>query len=149
MTNNLIYQTAVDEACPYEDVKFLKDALSDYNSEILGKNKHYFVITVKNISKIIAGTFVWTQNNIMYLDTLYVDEKYRKNKIGKTLLDLSEKKGIELGCDQCIVDTLGFQAQAFYEKYDYKIFANVPGYQGGYDRIYLKKDLIYSLPGRS
>jgi ribosomal protein S18 acetylase RimI-like enzyme len=142
MKNKYIYQTSVDEACSHEDVKFLKNALSDYNSMFLGSKTHHFVIMVKDTDQVIAGAFVWMQNTTMYLDTIFVAEKYRKDKIGKTLLDLSEKRGHALGCNLCIIDTLGFQAQGFYEKFGYKVFANVPDYQGGYDRIYLKKSLL-------
>ena len=39
------------------------------------------------------------------------------------------------------VDTYGFQAQEFYQKYGFKIISTVPDYLLGHDRIFMRKDI--------
>ena len=77
----------------------------------------------------------------MYLDTLYVDKKHRKQGLGSLVLHAAESKGLVLNCTRCITDTLGFQAQPFYEKLGYQVIAEVPDYIQGHARIYLEKSL--------
>lgn len=136
-----IYETSVNEACSNDTIKAIKDALGAYNSDFLGVPGHYFMITIKQQDKLIAGAFVWTQGDRLYLDALFVDEEHRKSGLGTELQRRIEIKGQELGCKICITDTFGFQAQGFYEKQGYTVFATVPDYIQGYARIYLKKTI--------
>lgn len=132
----------VDTDCLHEDIKWLKGALNQYNTEVLPNNNHYFtVINRDSDANIIAGAFVWTHGDTMYLDTLYVDKKHREQGLGSLVLTTAESKGLVLNCTRCITDTFGFQAQQFYEKLGYTVFAEVPAYIQGYARIYLKKQL--------
>lgn len=136
-----IYETTVDDNCSINDVKLIKDSLGAFNKEFLAADGHHFVTTIKLKNKLVAGAFVWTQGDTLYLDTLFVDKQYRKSGLGTQLHQQIEKKGIELGCKKFVTDTFGFQAQGFYEKLGYAVFASVPDYIQGYARIYLKKQL--------
>ncbi|HHF7345045.1 TPA: GNAT family N-acetyltransferase [Legionella feeleii] len=132
----------VDAGCSHDDIKWLKGALNQYNAEVLPDNNHHFtVINRASDASIIAGAFIWTHGDTMYLDTLYVDKKYRKQGLGSLVLQTAEAKGLTLNCRRCITDTLGFQAQQFYEKLGYKVIAEVSGYIQGYARFYLEKAL--------
>lgn len=132
----------VDTDCSHDDIKWLKGALNQYNAEVLPENNHHFtVINRGSDATIIAGAFVWTHGDTMYLDTLYVDKKHRKQGLGSLVLNAAESRGLVLNCTRCITDTLGFQAQPFYEKLGYKVIAEVPAYIQGYARIYLEKSL--------
>ncbi|MCC5013986.1 MULTISPECIES: GNAT family N-acetyltransferase [unclassified Legionella] len=132
----------VDTDCSHDDIKWLKNALNEYNAEALpGNNHHFTVINRDSKANIIAGAFIWTHGDTMYLDTLYVDKKHRKQGLGSLVLHAAESKGLVLNCTRCITDTLGFQAQPFYEKLGYQVIAEVPDYIQGHARIYLEKSL--------
>nr|WP_251869293.1 GNAT family N-acetyltransferase [Enterococcus italicus] len=51
-----------------------------------------------------------------YIDTLWVDEKFRNQSIGTKILSLLESKLREYGCELCHLDTFNFQAPVFYKK---------------------------------
>ena len=40
------------------------------------------------------------------------------------------------------VDTYAFQAQAFYQKHGFYCIGTIPEYLLGYDRIFMRKDIL-------
>ncbi|MGO2629038.1 MAG: GNAT family N-acetyltransferase [Enterococcus italicus] len=62
---------------------------------------------------------------IGYIDTLWVDEKFRNQSIGTKILSLLESKLREYGCELCHLDTFNFQAPVFYKKNGYEIFGEL------------------------
>ena len=107
----------------------------------LEKVRQHGRIETRRYTLISARAFIWTHGDTMYLDTLYVDKKQRKQGLGSLVLHAAESKGLVLNCTRCITDTLGFQAQPFYEKLGYQVIAEVPDYIQGHARIYLEKSL--------
>lgn len=53
-----------------------------------------------------------------------------------------EDAAIEKGCHSAILDTMSFQAPAFYEKRGYVRIGVVDGYPGGSERIFMRKRLV-------
>lgn len=76
-------------------------------------------------NQVIGGIIVNEKMQWIDVDTLFVDEEYRKNKIGTQLINklieyCKEKKliGIHL-------TTMDFQAKGFYEKLKFELIAEI------------------------
>ncbi|WP_020615491.1 GNAT family N-acetyltransferase [Paenibacillus daejeonensis] len=85
----------------------------------------------------IVGEFCWNWLEVHYL---YVDENIRKMGYGRQLLRAAELRAKEKQCDFIKLDTLSFQALAFYQNEGFEIFGTIEN-AGGYKHYYLKKDL--------
>ena len=77
--------------------------------------------------------------NVAYLDTLWVDEKYRSKGLGSKLLAKVESDTKEKGCYLIHLDTFDFQAKEFYEKRGYELFGVLEDCPKSHCRFYLKK----------
>ena len=74
-------------------------------------------------NEIIAGILTRIYLKAMFVEVLWVDEKYRKKGIGTELLNKVESYAKEIGCTFIHLDTFSFQAIDFYKKCGYSIFA--------------------------
>src|SRR5437660_1555654 len=86
--------------------------------------------TVRDDHKaMIAGLTAEIFWNALYLHLLWVDEEYRHQGYGSSLLHRAEELAVENSCDFVYLDTFEFQAPAFYARYGYSIIGelqNVP-----------------------
>lgn len=72
---------------------------------------------------------------------LWVAEEFRGAGIGTEILKAAEAAAVEKGCRAAILDTLSFQAPAFYEKRGYERIGVVDDYRGGVQKIFMQKRL--------
>ena len=97
---------------------------------------------IKDNEEIIAGIkaeiYHW---GILYIDVLYVDERYRGKGLGSALLKKVENEGKQAGATLIHFDTFDFQAKDFYLKHGYEIFGVLEDCPKGHKRYYLKKNL--------
>lgn len=133
--------------CIDNDAEYICDKLVEYNLSQVPKTQQLdFVYINKKIvdenNKIIAGClakmYCW---KVIYIDILWVDEKYRKCGLGKRLLTEIEKIAKEEDCSLVHLDTFDFQAKDFYIKYGYEIFGVLEDCPENHCRYYLKKKL--------
>lgn len=133
--------------CIDNDAEYICDKLVEYNLSQVPKTQE---IEFKYINKklvdennnIVAGClakiYCW---NVIYIDILWVDEKYRKCGLGKGLLTEIEKIALEENCSLIHLDTFDFQAKDFYIKQGYEIFGVLEDCPENHCRYYLKKKL--------
>lgn len=97
---------------------------------------------IKEDGQIIAGinSFVYHWG-ILYIDVLFVDERYRGKNLGANLLQQVEKEAVAMGAYLSHLDTFDFQAKDFYLKQGYAIFGVLDDCPKGHKRFYLKKNL--------
>ncbi len=88
-----------------------------------------FVLKVEDENgKIIGGCVIeayeyrWRR---MYLDTLWVDERYRHHGIGSMIIREIERIAREKGCRVVTLGTASFMARPFYEKHGYTVFTTL------------------------
>ncbi len=55
-----------------------------------------------------------------------------------------EAEAWERGCRRAHLETFGYQARAVYERHGYMVFARLPDYPPGHERIYLHKQMSWS-----
>lgn len=130
-----------------EDMEILCDNLVEFNlSKVPKTQEEEFVNIVKKIvddeGNIIAGCYAkmycW---NVIYIDILWVDEKYRKHGLGNRLLNEIEQFAVKENCSLIHLDTFDFQAKDFYIQHGYEVFGALEDCPKGHCRYYLKKTL--------
>lgn len=133
--------------CIDNDAEYICDKLVEYNLSQIPKTQE---IDFMNINKkiinenndVIAGCvakmYCW---KVIYIDILWVDEKYRGYGFGKKLLNEIERVALEEGCSLIHLDTFDFQAKDFYIKQGYEMFGILEDCPENHCRYYLKKKL--------
>lgn len=133
--------------CVDDDAEYICDKLVEYNlSKVPKTQREEFISINKKIvdeyGSIIAGCiakmYCW---NVIYIDILWVDEKYRKSGLGTRLLNEIEAVALEEKCSLIHLDTFDFQAKDFYIKNGYEIFGVLEDCPKEHCRYYLKKKL--------
>ena len=129
------------------DADLIIDRLVEYNlSKVPLKQETSFLwinrIIENENGEIIAGIlskmYGW---NCLYIDTLWIKEEYRKEKLGSKLLKEVEEIAKEKGCHLIHLDTFDFQAKDFYIKYGYEIFGVLDDCPEEHSRYYMKKSI--------
>jgi ribosomal protein S18 acetylase RimI-like enzyme len=128
------------------DAVFIESELELFNnhSKRSPQDEEYkkFIIVVKKNQQIIGGGIAYSSlYYIGYIDTLWVDEKFRNQSIGTKILSLLESKLREYGCELCHLDTFNFQAPVFYKKNGYEIFGELHHKKQNITEYFKKKDL--------
>jgi len=129
------------------EVDLIIDRLVDYNlSKVPIKQEEPFSwinrIIEDNNGHIIAGIlskmYCW---NCLYIDSLWVEEGYRKEGLGSKLLMEVEKIAKEKGCYLIHLDTFDFHAKDFYIRYGYEIFGILDECPQEHARYFMKKSI--------
>lgn len=60
---------------------------------------------------------------MMYIDIMWVDEKYRRQELGSNALQALERVAEEKGCYMITLGTFDFQARPYYLKHGYTVFS--------------------------
>ncbi|QUM76716.1 GNAT family N-acetyltransferase [Moritella sp. 24] len=125
-----------------EDLNKISRAVREHNLEFMPNDFCDLAVLERDSSEnIIAGltaTTYWDRLDIAYL---WVSPEYRGNGLSKKLLLAAEKEAINRGCRFSQLDTFDFQALGLYLKLGYKEYGKLSGYNNGYKRFYLQKEL--------
>lgn len=117
--------------------------LVHFNETALGKPNDYklLVLTVAEpqTGEIIGGLWGHTIHSHLYVDLLVVPETRRRQGIGERLMALAEQEARNRGCLGAWLSTYSFQAQGFYERQGYQVFAVMEGYPPEHSCIFLRK----------
>jgi GNAT superfamily N-acetyltransferase len=76
------------------------------------------------------------------IQVLWIAESLRGAGLGARILQAAANAAIENGCHAAILDTMSFQAPAFYENRGYVRVGVVDGYPGGAQKIFMRKSLL-------
>jgi len=126
------------------DVGFLEGQINSYNLETTGiRDGCLLSIFVRSgATEIVAGIYGWTWGECCEIRYLWVHEALRGQGWGKRLLVAAEEEAQKRGCRQVVLDTHSFQAPDFYQRLGYEIVGIVDNYPQGYQKYYLRKQLV-------
>ena len=103
------------------------------------------VLAVHVQRELIGGLTASTSYGWLHVVTLWVDEAYRKEGLGRALMQRAEAIGRQAGCHSCWLDTSNPSAKAFYEKLDYIEFGRIDNSPDrppvAHSRCFMKKRL--------
>ncbi|MEG1550392.1 MAG: GNAT family N-acetyltransferase [Ruthenibacterium sp.] len=120
-----------------------REKLWEYNLTFLEDNDPKDLgIFVKGESENVVGSLIgWTLGQWLTIDYLWVDEAFRGREIGSELLLRTEAAAEQRGCRHVFLDTMQFQAPAFYEKHGYQQIFVLDEYPLTGKRYYYRKTL--------
>ena len=131
-------------ASPTEsEIGFIKDALYQFNRERVGDDGHtpLNLILRGEDGAIIGGLLGGTYWGWLYVDILWVKEEERGKGLGSKLLEAAEKEAVLRGCHHAHLDTMSWQAPAFYQKHGYTLIGTLPDIPSGNQKHLLMKAL--------
>lgn len=120
-----------------EEVDWIKHNMDQFDSNKLPpeniRDINYIVFNDK--TEKIGGILANTRYSTVYINTIWIDERYRKKGIGKILIEKVEQEAIKMNC---IYSALGswesFNTRHFYESLGYVIVStsidSPPGQKG-------------------
>lgn len=115
--------------------------LSHHNNEVLSDYAYEKIaLTAQDSERIIGGLIIELFWDWLHLETLWVDQAYRKNGIASRLLRQAEQVALEKGITKSHVETTSFQALDFYRKHGYVVFGQLDDKPVGHTWYYLKKE---------
>lgn len=112
-----------------EDAEYIGEMIDEIVPHEVDKNKEDFVLKIENENGEIIGGCVaiayeyhWSR---MFLNELWVDERYRHHGIGSMILREVERIAREKGCRVVTLGTVSYMARPFYEKHGYAVFTTI------------------------
>ena len=129
------------------DIEALDDRIDAFNAALTGiHDGRLLSIVLKTAAgELYAGLHGHTWGGCCEIKTLWIAESWRRQGLGKRLLQAAENEAVRRGCGIVVLSSHSFQAPEFYERQGYRRVATVDGYPTGYSYILLVK----SLPGRT
>lgn len=125
------------------DVECLEAKLDEHNIATTGiRDATLLTIVLRDIDDtIIAGVHGWTWGGSCEIQTLWVDEQLRGQRVGTRLMDAAEGEARARGARQIVLSTHSFQALPFYERRGFEIVGRVDDHPVGFSNFYLRKRL--------
>ena len=112
-----------------EDAAYIGDKINEIVPHEVDADEEEFVLKVENENGEIVGGCIaqayeyrWSR---MFLDTLWVDERYRHHGIGSMIIREVERIAREKGCRVVTLGTASYMARPFYEKHGYTVFTTL------------------------
>lgn len=125
------------------EIQYVRDALAQFNKKTVGEDGHtpLSIVTYDGNGNVIGGIVGGTYWGWMYVDILWVHEQHRGKGIGSSLLQKAEQEAIRRGCHHVHLDTMSWQAPAFYQKHGYEVIGILPDIPNGNQKYLLTKAL--------
>lgn len=112
-----------------EEAAYIGGKINEIVPREVDADEEEFVLKVENeAGEIIGGCIAeayeyrWSR---MFLDTLWVDERYRHHGIGSMIIREVERIAREKGCRVVTLGTASYMARPFYEKHGYTVFTTL------------------------
>ena len=125
------------------EIQYVRQSLCQFNTEIVGDDGHtpLCIVEYDGSGRIIGGLLGGTYWGWMYVDILWVQEDHRKQGLGSRLLREAEAEAKRRGCHHVHLDTMSWQAPAFYRKHGYEVIGILPDIPSGSQKYLLMKAL--------
>ena len=112
-----------------EDAAYIGEKINEIVPHEVDADEEEFVLKVENEAGEIVGGCIaqayeyrWSR---MFLDTLWVDERYRHHGLGSMIIREVERIAREKGCRVVTLGTASYMARPFYEKHGYTVFTTL------------------------
>ncbi len=125
------------------EIQYIREALSAFNNANVGEDGHapLNIVEYDREGNVIGGILGGTYWGWMYVDVLWVHENHRRKGIGSKLLQKAEQEAVSRGCHYVHLDTMSWQAPAFYQKQGYEVIGILPDIPKGNQKYLLMKAL--------
>jgi GNAT superfamily N-acetyltransferase len=136
-----IQQNATDD-----DAQAVRDGLARYNAVQAGEDgvQPLRLVVRDEAGTVRGGLLGATYWGWLVIEILWLDESIRGQDYGTRLVQMAERIAVERGCHAAHLDTMSFQAPAFYHKLGYRVFGQLEDLPLGHRRIFMQKRLVDS-----
>ncbi|MFZ1946992.1 MAG: GNAT family N-acetyltransferase [bacterium] len=133
----------IGEAPSPADLSAIRAGITEYNcAHTVPDEYRPLTVLARDGTGVLGGGLIGeTFWQWLHISVLWVDEAFRCQGIGSRLLSVAEEQSASRGCRAAFVDTLSFQAPAFYTKHGYIEWGRINGLPPGHSRIFYKKGL--------
>ena len=132
-----------------EDAAYIGEKINEIVPREVDADEEEFVLKVENENGEIVGGCIaqayeyhWSR---MFLDTLWVDERWRHHGLGSMIIREVERIAREKNCRVVTLGTASYMARPFYEKHGYTVFTTLK-HANGYLSYSLVKYLDRETP---
>ena len=139
-----------------EDAAYIGGKINEIVPHEVDADEEEFVLKIEDENgEIIGGCIAqayeyrWSR---MFLDTLWVDERFRHQGIGSMIIREVERIAKETGCRVVTLGTASYMARPFYEKHGYTVFTTLEKPNGyiSYSLVkYLDRDTPEYVPANN
>ena len=112
-----------------EDAAYIGEKINEIVPHEVDADEEEFVLKVENEAGEIVGGCIaqayeyrWSR---MFLDTLWVDERWRHHGLGSLIIRELERIAKQKGCRVVTLGTASYMARPFYEKHGYTVFTTL------------------------
>jgi ribosomal protein S18 acetylase RimI-like enzyme len=124
------------------DVLRVEDRVRDETLAASGLDaEEELVVFARQDGQLVGGCCGSTWGGTCELNSLWVDERYRRQGLGGRLMDVAESEALARGCHQVVLFTYLFQAPGFYEQHGYRVVGQVDDYPMGTPALWFQKSL--------
>ena len=133
--------------CADGDAEFIDAKIDAVTDSIVppeeGADDDYVLLKISDDKgKTIAGCIVEIDSwKVAALDTLWVDEKHRRQGLGSALIHAAERAAKEKGCYAMTLGTFDFQARPLYEKHGFTLCGTIKDWPRGHENYLMMKRL--------
>ncbi|HEY2585788.1 MAG TPA: GNAT family N-acetyltransferase [Tepidisphaeraceae bacterium] len=126
-----------------ELVAAVRDGLRRHAEQHVGWNEYAdLAMVARDGNGTLAGAALGeTGRGWLHISMVWVDERFRRQRLGARLLEAIEQEAVRRGCRGVYLDTFSYQARPFYEKFGYEVFGTLDDYPPGHKRFFLCKRL--------
>lgn len=105
-----------------EQSQYINEQLNLYNKEYIKYRLQGGVwIGIERDGELIAGLNAYMSSfKVLFVDTVFVVEKYRRQGIGRKLILEMEQRAKQLGANMIRLDTFDWQGYEFYKNLSYE-----------------------------
>ena len=139
-----------------EDAAYIGGKINEIVPHEADADEEEFVLKVENENGEIVGGCIaqayeyrWSR---MFLDTLWVDERWRHHGLGSLIIHELERIAKQKGCRVVTLGTASYMARPFYEKHGYTVFTTLKMVNGylSYSLVkYLDRETPEYVPSNS
>lgn len=124
-----------------EQVEDIEERLDQYDEKHITYSLDGRIsIGIEADGNLVAGLDAcMTAFKILYVSTVFVDEKYRRHGYGRELIIEMEKRAKQLGANTIRLDTFGYQGKEFYLALDYEQVGFYQNEQDNYEEFFFLK----------
>ena len=118
-----------NEALTKEEAAYIGEQINGIVPREVDAEEEEFILKIENETGEMIGGCIATAYEYhwsrMFLDDLWVDERYRHHGIGSMILREVERIAREKGCRVVTLGTASYMARPFYEKHGYTVFTTL------------------------
>lgn len=125
------------------DLARIGDSLTAFNTSDVGPSgREAIAVLVHADGELVAGLSGYTAWGWLYVQWLWIDERFRGQKLAARMLTDAETEARVRKCHGAYIDTFSPQALHVYQKAGYVVFGTLPDFPPGRTRSFLSKSLL-------